>query len=95
MRINGRTLRPSTLVERRFLLSLGVTEIRVPRTMNPFTAARRVRRAARSTTPDHDFARALARAQKRPDAVPVPSPDVDRPEPVVPEEVEFSHERAA
>jgi len=95
MRINGRTLRPSTLVERRFLLSLGVTEIRVPRNMNPFTAARRVRRAARCTTPDHVFAQALARRQKRPDAVPVPSPDVDRPEPVVPEEVELGHEQAA
>jgi hypothetical protein len=95
MRINGRILRPSTLVERRFLLSLGVTEIRVPRSMNPFTAARRLRRAARCATPDHDFAKALVKARRRLDVVPAPSPDVDRPEPVAPEEVETVHEQAA
>lgn len=96
MRVNGRILRPSTLAERRFLLSLGVSEIRVPRGINPFTAARRVRRAAACTTPDHEFTRELARAQKRrQDVFPVPSPDVDRPEPVVPDEIETVHERAA
>ncbi len=86
MRINGRTLRPSTLAARRLLLSLGVDALRVPRDMNPFTVARRLRRAARGTTPDHDAARALAaKAKKNPLDVPVPSPDLDRPEPVAPD----------
>lgn len=96
MRVNGRILRPSTLAERRFLSSLGVTELRVPRNTNPFTAARRVRRAAQCITPDHEFARELARAhRRRPDGFTVPSPDVDRPEPVVPDEDKIGHGRAA
>ena len=36
MRINGRTLRPSTLAERRIMFSLGIPSIRVPRGTNPF-----------------------------------------------------------
>ena len=86
MRVNGRTLRPSTLAERRLLISLGTSALRVPRNMNPFTVARRLRRAAKGITPDHDFARDLAtRMKKNPGDVPVPSPDLDRPEPVVPD----------
>jgi hypothetical protein len=89
MRVNGRTLRPSTLAERRLLISLGTPALRVPRNMNPFTVARRLRRAAKGITPDHDFARDLvANMKKKPGdvpEVPVPSPDLDRPEPVVPD----------
>jgi hypothetical protein len=87
MRVNGRTLRPSTLAERRLLISLGTDVLRVPRNMNPFTVARRLRRAAKGVTPDHDFARELVAKTKRvqPGDVPVPSPDLDQPEPVLPD----------
>lgn len=87
MRVNGRTLRPSTLAERRLLISLGTDALRVPRNMNPFTVARRLRRAAKGVTPDHDFARDLAGRMKKknPGDVPGPSPDIDRPEPVLPD----------
>ena len=75
MRVNGRTLRPSTMAERRLLISLGTTALglRVPRNMNPFTVARRLRRAAKGVTPDHDFARDLAaKMKKNPADLPVP-----------------------
>lgn len=86
MRINGRTLRPSTLAERRLLLSLGTDALRIPRDMNPFTVARRLRRAARAQSPDHDFARELsAKMKKKPGDVPLPSPGLDLPEPVSPD----------
>ncbi|WP_438040214.1 hypothetical protein [Sorangium sp. So ce128] len=95
MRINGRTLRPSTLAERRLLLSLGTASLRVPRSMNPFAVARRLRRAALGNSPDHEFARDLVKAKKRPDQLPVPSPDLDLPEPTNPDEVVVVHGRAA
>lgn len=95
MRINGRTLRPSTLAERRLLLSLGTEALRVPRDMNPFTVARRLRRAAKGTTSDHDFARALAaKTKKNPVEIPAPTPDLDRPEPVIPDPVREHGEAA-
>jgi hypothetical protein len=88
MRVCGRTLRPSNLAERRLLLSLGTDALRVPRDMNPFTVARRLRRVVKGTTPDHDFARALAaKAKKSPLDIPAPSPDLDLPEPVGPDPV--------
>jgi hypothetical protein len=40
MRVNGRTLRPSTLAERRLLSAFGQSDLRVPRGMNAFVAAR-------------------------------------------------------
>jgi hypothetical protein len=96
MRVNGRTLRPSTLAERRLLLSLGTDSVRVPRHMNPFAAARRLRRAACCSCPDHEFARSLVQGRKRLDQLPVPSPDLDLPEPMTPhEEVVVVHGRAA
>ncbi len=86
MRIIGRLLRPSTLAERRLLIGLGTDAVRVPRNMNPFTVARRFRRAAKGITPDHDFARDLAaKMKKKPCDVPVPSPDLDSPEPALPD----------
>ena len=95
MRVNGRTLRPSTLAERRLLISLGTTTLRVPRNMNPFTVARRLRRAAKGGTSDHDFARDLAaRMKKRSDEIPVPSPGPDLPEPVIPDPA-VDHGKAA
>jgi hypothetical protein len=95
MRINGRTLRPSNLAERRLLLSFGTDALRVPRTMNPFTVARRLRRAARGDSPDHDFARGLATRSRKPfNDIPNPSPDLDLPEPVLPDTAR-AHEEAA
>lgn len=86
MRINGRMLRYGTLAERRLFLSLGLTELRVPRSMNPYTVARRIGRAAKNSAPDMTFFKDLAAHAKRPPGqAPVPSPDFDRPEPVNPE----------
>jgi hypothetical protein len=85
------------MAERRLLISLGTSTLRVPRTMNPFTVARRLRRAAKGITPDHDFARDLAAKMKRaqPGDIPVPSPDLDSPEPVLPDPVSDEHGKAA
>jgi hypothetical protein len=84
MRICGRTLRPSTLAERRVLLALGFPTIRVPRHSNPFIVARRVSRLAKGNTDDHQFLRELVRAQHK--AVPPsPEPEPDTTEPVMPE----------
>jgi hypothetical protein len=53
MRIQGRTLRPSNLAERRLLLSsLGTQTVRVPRKTNPYLIARRLERAAKGNNPD-------------------------------------------
>ena len=53
MRIQGRTLRPSTLVERRLLLSsFGTSDLRCPRSANPYLIARRLERAAKGNHPD-------------------------------------------
>ena len=53
MRIQGRTLRPSNLAERRLLLSsLGTQALRVPRTANPYLLARKLERAAKGNNPD-------------------------------------------
>jgi hypothetical protein len=95
MRVNGRTLRPSTLAERRLLLSLGTDSLRVPRHMNPFAVARRLRRAAQGCCPDHEFARALIQGKRRPEQLPVPSPDLDLPEPASPDDVVVVHGQAA
>jgi len=58
MRIQGRTLRPSNLAERRLLLSsLGTQALRVPRTANPYLLARRIERAAKGNNPDVIFVR--------------------------------------
>ena len=53
MRIQGRTLRPSNLAERRLLLSsLGTQTLRVPRKVNPYFLARKLERAAKGSHPD-------------------------------------------
>ena len=46
MRIQGRTLHPATLAERRVLKSLGHDMLRVRRGINPFVIARQVRKIA-------------------------------------------------
>jgi hypothetical protein len=94
MRVNGRTLRYSNLAERRLFLSFGITELRVPRSVNPYTAARRISRAAKNCSQDVEFLRGLV-TQVKGQALPVPSPDLDQPEPVVPEQHEPVHAEAA
>ena len=78
MRINGRTLRPSTLAERRLMHALGVEQIRVGRRYNPYVVARRFARAARMQTPDHLFVREVVERSVK---IPEPSPGLDHPEP--------------
>jgi hypothetical protein len=83
MRVNGRILRPATLAERRFLLTLGTSAVRVPRRQNPYVIARRVSRAAHGTSPDILVVREMVQrmANRTP---PTPSPDVDTAEPIDP-----------
>ena len=52
MRVTGRLIGPSTLSERRLLLSLGSPTLRVPRSANPYVVARRLERAAKGDHPD-------------------------------------------
>lgn len=85
MRVNGRTLRASTLAERRLLSAFGLNELRVPRGCNAFVAARRIGRLARYAGPDGEFMRQLLARQQCP-AAPEPSPGLDHAEPV-----EFDH----
>ena len=82
MRINGRTLRPTTLSERRLLLSLGLPELKVSRKHNPYIVARRLARAARGQTPDHEFLHKVARMIPPfppPPVEPFPGPDHSEP----------------
>ena len=46
MRIQGRTLHPATLAERRVVKSLGHDMLRIRRGLNPFVVARQVRKLA-------------------------------------------------
>ncbi|OJY31036.1 MAG: hypothetical protein BGO98_44930 [Myxococcales bacterium 68-20] len=80
MRICGRLLRPSTLVERRLLLGhFGVSSLRVPRSQNIFAVARRIERYLKRND-DIVFLKKLATPMGRP--VPPIAPDMDSPEPM-------------
>ena len=81
MRINGRTLRPSNLAERRVLLALGEPIFRVPRGVNPYIVARKLARAARDNA-DLLFVRDIQSGKRRHPKPPPPrpSPEVDVPE---------------
>lgn len=82
MRVNGRTLRPSTLAERRLLLSVGLTSIRVPRSQNPFAVARRLARLA--TQPEELRKLTTTDRPPRPCPFPIPTPDLEpKPWPLV------------
>ncbi len=82
MRINGRTLRPSDLAERRLMLNeFGTLSLRSPRGVNPYVLARRLRKAAHEEHPDLLFVKERL-ANRRPKPIdPRPSPEVDVPEP--------------
>ena len=81
MKVNGRVLRPTTLAERRLMLSFGFPQIRVPRGNNPFIIARRLGRLAKLGCPDGQFVRDLFKRLPTPFPWPgpVPEPDTDRP----------------
>jgi hypothetical protein len=64
MRIQGRVLRPSTLEERRLLLSLGLDQLRVPRGTNPFAVIRKIQKVARGSQREMLAIRDLACAAK-------------------------------
>lgn len=64
MRVNGRTIRYSTLAERRLMLSLGIDSLHVPRKLNPYSVARRLRRIASGQSRDLLFVRELIARQK-------------------------------
>lgn len=75
MRINGRLLRPSSLAERRVMLSLGLsTTFRCPRSENPYALARRLRRLAEGKNTDAEYIRRIGK-QKRPHTSPPQLPD--------------------
>ncbi len=57
MRIRGRRLYPSTLSERRVMMSLGGTPLYTPRGVSPYLLARRVTRAAMGESGDFGFVR--------------------------------------
>lgn len=61
MRIQGRTLHPATLAERRVLRSLGHEMLRVRRGINPFVVARQVRKIALGLGGDLPALRCLVR----------------------------------
>ena len=67
MRINGRLLRPSSLAERRTMLSLGLTTtFRCPRSENPYAVARRLRRLAEGKSTDAEYIRRIGQQKMRP-----------------------------
>jgi hypothetical protein len=79
MRIQGRSLRPSNLAERRVLLGLGIDpfHFRVRRGLNPFVVARHVRKLAGGVGGDRPALRALlakntTRPPELPDSTSVP-----------------------
>jgi len=59
MRVNGRTLRPTTLAERRVLKRFGIDWLRVPRGKNPFAVARQIARAAKGAVPELQLIRQI------------------------------------
>lgn len=81
MRVNGRTLRYSTLAERRLMLSLGIDALHVPRKLNPYSVARKLRRAASGQSGDLLFVHELVSRQKsRKLAWQGPAPEGDTPD---------------
>lgn len=85
MRVCGRLLRPSTLAERRlFLGHFGTDTLRVPRTLNPYAVARKVRRIVMNA--ELAYLYDLAKRAKKHNIPPV-SPDADFPEPFGAEDV--------
>jgi hypothetical protein len=64
-RIRGRRIYPSTLSERRVLLSLAAYPFYVPRGVSPFLIARKISRVALGQYPDLVFLREVAARRGR------------------------------
>lgn len=59
VRIRGRRLYPSTIAQRRLMLSLGSYPLYVPRGVSPFLVARKLNRAAEGQFPELLLLRSL------------------------------------
>ncbi len=66
MRIRGRRLYPSTLSERRVMMSLGGTPLYAPRGVSPYLIARRIARGAKGESGDVGFVREILAHTARP-----------------------------
>lgn len=73
VRIRGRRLYPSTMAQRRLMLSLGCYPLYVPRGVSPFLVARKLARAAEGQFPELVLLRQVLAKGRR--AVPTPSRD--------------------
>lgn len=58
-RVTGRTIIPTDIAEAAVLQELGLKTLRVPRRVNPYQVARRLRRAT-SPHPDLEYLRSIA-----------------------------------
>jgi hypothetical protein len=65
-RVHGRRIYPSTLRERRMLLSLGSYPLYAPRGVSPYVIARKLSRAAAVDGPEVSFVRDLLARRRRP-----------------------------
>jgi hypothetical protein len=73
VRIRGRRLYPSTMAQRRLMLSLGSYPFYVPRGISPFLVARKLSRAAQGQGPEQQFLREVLAKGSKPKSVPSPS----------------------
>lgn len=64
-RLRGRRLYPSTMAQRRMLLSLGSYPLYVPRGVSPYLVARKLARAASADAPEVSFVRELLERRHR------------------------------
>lgn len=58
-RVNGRTIIPTDIAEAKVLQELGLKTLRVPRGVNPYQVARRLRRATKPH-PDLEYLRSIS-----------------------------------
>jgi len=72
MRIRGRRLYPSTLSERRVMMSLGGTPLYAPRGVSPYLIARRIARGAKGESRDVGFVREVLAQSAKPSRATAP-----------------------
>jgi len=70
VRIRGRRLYPSTMAQRRLMLSLGSYPLYVPRGISPFLVARKLSRAAQGQAPELLLLRQVLANGSKPKPVP-------------------------
>jgi len=72
-RVRGRRIYPSTLSERRVLMSLGAYPLYAPRGISPYLLARKLMRAAAGEAPELTFVRGVLakrrNSQRTPDTI--------------------------